>query len=409
MSKPATGTARFHRGRWQVGIRVAGSRTWHDVPGLEPVDDAAHKARARAYGAWLSAEMRSGRVVFDKKAPEPEPAGETFEAWCERWLAARAARHVASVKDDRSRLRTHVWPTLGARPVAAITTEDLERLVQQLDQRIHAGTLAWRTARNVWAVVARAFADAKRSKDLSLRCRKDNPAADVVPPDAGVKKAKTYLYPSEVAAVLACDDVPVRWKRLLVLSVYLYVRAGELEALEWEDLDLERGIVHVHRSVDRYRDIGKVTSTKGDEARRFPIEPALLPLLVAMRHEVGGRGRVVKMPPAEDLADRLRTYLRWSGVERADLHAGDATRKRIAWHDLRATGITWRAVRGDDPLKIQAAAGHKDFSTTQRYIREAEALREGFGQVFEPIPAFLLDPASGSPQPEQGGSEPEDR
>jgi hypothetical protein len=44
-------------------------------------------------------------------------------------------------------------------------------------------------------------------------------------------------------------------------------------------------------------------------------------------------------------------------------------------------------VRGDDPLKIRHRAGHTDFATTQRYIRLAEALREGFGTPFPALPS----------------------
>jgi hypothetical protein len=50
------------------------------------------------------------------------------------------------------------------------------------------------------------------------------------------------------------------------------------------------------------------------------------------------------------------------------------------------------AVRGDDPLKIQQRAGYSMFSTTQHYIREAEAVREGFGQTFPETPADLIGP-----------------
>jgi hypothetical protein len=50
------------------------------------------------------------------------------------------------------------------------------------------------------------------------------------------------------------------------------------------------------------------------------------------------------------------------------------------------------AVRGDDPLKIKQRAGHTTFQTTQGYIREAEAVREGFAEVFPTLPACLLSP-----------------
>ena len=57
---------------------------------------------------------------------------------------------------------------------------------------------------------------------------------------------------------------------------------------------------------------------------------------------------------------------------------------------MRATGITWMAVRGDDPLRIKQRAGHRSFSTTEGYIREAENLREGFGIPFPPLPPDVL-------------------
>lgn len=48
------------------------------------------------------------------------------------------------------------------------------------------------------------------------------------------------------------------------------------------------------------------------------------------------------------------------------------------------------AVRGDEPLKIMQRAGHAAFATTQLYVRTAEALREGFGVPFPPLPRAHL-------------------
>jgi integrase len=97
------------------------------------------------------------------------------------------------------------------------------------------------------------------------------------------------------------------------------------------------------------------------------------------------------MPNKCELANGLRLYLAVAGVERDELYVNDATRKWITFHDLRATGLTWMAVRGDDALRIKQRAGHSSFSTTERYIREAEAVRDGFGAVFPALPEALLD------------------
>ena len=86
----------------------------------------------------------------------------------------------------------------------------------------------------------------------------------------------------------------------------------------------------------------------------------------------------------------LKRYLELVGAKRADLHTTDATRKAITFHDLRATGITWAAARGDEPLRIMQRAGHASFDTTRIYLREAENLAAGFGTVFPALPEALL-------------------
>jgi hypothetical protein len=108
-----------------------------------------------------------------------------------------------------------------------------------------------------------------------------------------------------------------------------------------------------------------------------------------MHEESGGVGLVVRMPRMRDLAEGLRNFLMLANVTRADLHTTDTTRKALTWHDLRATGITWMAIRGDDPLHIQPRGGHSSFSTTRGYIRQAEAVRDGFGDVFPPLDLVL--------------------
>lgn len=201
-------------------------------------------------------------------------------------------------------------------------------------------------------------------------------------------KAKQYLYPSEFQRFVTCDGVPLEWRRAVTLAIYLFPRASELRVLRWEDVDLEHGTVHIHRGRDR--NTGEEKSTKGRFARRFAIEPTLLPLLRAMHDESRGHGVVTELWSERNMAAGFRRWLKRAGADRAELHCSTRTRKAIRFHDLRATGLTWMAVRGDDPLKIMQRAGHTDFQTTQLYVREAEAVRDGFGEVFPALPPTLL-------------------
>ncbi len=106
-----------------------------------------------------------------------------------------------------------------------------------------------------------------------------------------------------------------------------------------------------------------------------------MPLLRAMHAEAKGKGAVVSLPRRPGSPRSSASYLKRADIERDDLFTSDATRKAVTFHDLRATGITWCAVRGDDPLKIMQRAGHTvEFSTTQIHLREAENLSRGFGE-----------------------------
>lgn len=315
----------------------------------------------------------------------PNAKGETVDTWAYRWLAERQARGLASFAVDEGRYRKWIFPVLGALEIAKVVRLDLERFVEQLDNRVRASELSWKTARHVWAVVSKMFSDACRSKRLDLRVREDNPAKEVRGPDAGVTKAKTYLYPDELLAVVNCATVPIRWKRLFTLATYTYMRPGELEALEWSDVDLERGTIHIHRALAKD---GTTKATKTKVTRRIPIEPALVPLLTTMKAE-GGDRVIASMPPECDLSKRLREYVKRSGVTRAELFANDATRKQLRFYDLRASGISWMALRGDEPLRIMQRAGHSEFSTTMQYVREAETFGD-VGTPFPPLPSLAI-------------------
>src|SRR6187402_192166 len=114
-------------------------------------------------------------------------------------------------------------------------------------------------------------------------------------------------------------------------------------------------------------------------ARRFAVEPDLMPLLRAMHLEAHGAGSVITMRQQKWWAADLRKHLEAARIDRAALFRNDATSKRLRFHDLRGTGLTWMAIRGDDPLKIQQRAGHTTFDMTQKYIRTAEAVGEAIG------------------------------
>lgn len=386
MARPSTGTVQWFGDHWRARVTLSdGSRPWLDLPAsLGPND----RAKAQAKAAELATYAREHNVRRASDDGALVGNNETVREFVTRWLADREQRGFRSVRDDRQRLHTHALPVLGDLAVRAVAPKDLRAFVATLDEKIRTGALAATTARKAWGLVAKVFTDAQGSKVEALRVRADNPAAGVAPPDTAPAKAKAYLYPSEFLALVECEHVALRWRRLYALAVYTYCRAGELEALHVEDVDLEHGVLHVHRAIAH---TGELRETKTGETRRVRIESNLRPLLEALTRGRARDARVIALPAREDGAPMLRRHLQLAGVTRADLFADDATRIPLTFHDLRATGITWRAIRGDDALKIQREAGHSSLDTTQRYIREASVYADGFGEVFPKLPPALLE------------------
>lgn len=419
MPRRRTGTAFYRWGCWYVQIPLAdGTRSKPiKLPHLTEKTEAQKQA-AKAKAAELTELAEQGVT-----AVASNDEGETLEDWGERWLDDRLRR---GLRDDiGGTWRKWVVTQLGRMPMASIERADLEGFVEFLDGCVQAydkaskarkpidrsRMLSWKTAGNVWGHVTKAFKEAASSKTKALRVRTDDPSAGVQGPDRGTKRAKAWLRPSHLAELLGCYDVELQWRRAIAISIYTYTRAAELRALEWSDVDLDANIIHVTKSLERGGE-GDGKPVKNDTPHRKPIEATLRPLLEAMKREAKGKGRVIDLPDDRHLSRVLKREMTKAGIDDKRLTHSTMTTKAMTWHDLRATGITWRAIRGDDPLKIMRAAGHKRFETTNGYIREAEGFEADAGDVFAPLPTSLLNgnccgnaaPVSGNPTKHSGGA-----
>jgi hypothetical protein len=288
-----------------------------------------------AIAAGIPQHDRAGALAdaarWAPKARVTAPDGtETVAGYSGRWLDDRDGR-VNSIRDDRSRMRDHVLPTLATLNVATFTRDDVERLRDKLDDKITKGELAWKTASSCWALVTSMCADMVTAKKREFRVRDDNPCRDVKPPERGAKKQKQYLWPSEFMTFVRCDDVPLRWRRAVALAIYTYTRDAELRVLRWQDVN-EAGLLNITRAYNR-RNPKEVKGTKTDTPRRFAAEATLLPLLEAMRKDAGDAGLVVKLPSERAMARNLRRWLWKANVRQAELHENTSTSIQLTWHD----------------------------------------------------------------------------
>jgi integrase len=433
MPREATGTIGWRKdaeGRWRWHARITRIDRTRPWVGLDPAiprsDEAAAKVCAKLTSDYYRRLDLSGELA-DAIAPL-RPLQETAQQWFERLHRAKEAKGLHTVPEMRGRFRKWILPTLGTKTMRQITRQDVEGIVAVLDAAIAAfkahgpgeGRLSPSTAANVWGDLQHALDEACGAKDPSLRVLAANPAQHVRGPEGGVERQGQILYSDELVALLAgvavsVDklDVPLYRRRCYAMAVYTKARSSELEALTARDVDLQHGTITISKQVDRAASATKTgrprlatRQTKTGRVRTVDIEPNLRPLLEELvRHPSGRAGRLLHMPPPEDRAELLRKDLRTVGVTREALFVeGDPLRRSVIFHDLRDTGLTMMAVRGDNPIVIQWAGGHTDFKTTQGYIDRGRVEARRIGAPLPSLPTSLWRPLRGGKGASRQGS-----
>lgn len=420
MSRQIKGHVEWRGGRWKVqATDTDGARKWYDLDASIRQDQ---REVAQAVGTAFAKKLRAGEHV-------PSECEETVAEYFERWKTMRARKYPRQAKADESVFRLWVSERLGALPIRSVTRAHLIEFSHHLDTLAAKGDdFGEKRARNIFSVVAAMFRDAFTHKDAALRVLESNPCADVPWPERSETQAlKQLLYPREFLALVSCPDVPVVRARLYAVTLCTTTRAAEVRAFETQHFDVEHGSVQILMSTS---DGVTTKSTKSGKARLATLETTLAPVIEAMleeRADVGGRlfpSRPKGTPkgnqwraPTDDFIPRadgeyglcgtfkrdLRRALEWAGIAiRPELFDDSDRRKSISirFHDLRASGITWRHARGDNAAEILQQCGHEDQATNAIYIRTLRGLARD--ALFPELPERLLANRPGIAQSPRG-------
>ncbi len=130
-------------------------------------------------------------------------------------------------------------------------------------------------------------------------------------------------------------------------------------------------------------------ATKTKRVRTVDIEPHMLRARgVARESTRKGRGSACSTCPRPRTAPSYSgaTSAPWASSARRSTSSVTPLQRAIVFHDLRDTGLTHMAVRGDSPIAIQWAGGHTDFKTTQGYIARGQVEARRIGEPLPPLP-----------------------
>lgn len=230
--KNINGKAHRVQGAGSVDVLPSGKhRVRVTVKGRRVADVFATAEEAEAFRQAVIVERRADA----SKEVRAAPVAETVAAWGAKWLKRRRdLKLVRWPRVDETRWKHYVEGTpLASLPLADVRPRDVQAFVDGLMKR-PGEPLDTATITRVVALVRKCFSDAERDERVVV-----NPARRVEIPKRGNVKADTWTYLSadEVRAVESCKAMPEALRLLFTVAIRTGLRAGELWALRWADVD----------------------------------------------------------------------------------------------------------------------------------------------------------------------------
>lgn len=343
------------------GILWRADRQRYQIRVVGPSVEGGAAERSRTFLTLAEARRELAKMVAGRN-----PNGSmTLEQWHEKyWPAIESSVRPATARSYGVAWRLRVKPSLGRHRLEDITSPMIESAM-----------VAWSggaSAKNdALAVLSRLLDGARRSRFIDY-----NPAREVKRPSMheSISPVSRALTLDQIRTLL--DLVPDGvYRRYLAALVYTGMRAGEATALRVGDVDFERGIIRVSRSLSPGQRGELIEqSPKSHKFRDVPLIDALRPFA-----EEAARGKRVS-DLLFDGADggRLTNHNARRGVDWETLREAIG-RPDLRIHDLRHTFATILFDAGASAPDVQATLGHSSLQVTERYsrAREGVALRAG--------------------------------
>lgn len=280
-------------------------------------------------------------------------SGPPFSTVADDWWAEKE-REIAdgTVKSYYAALsRARAW--FGSTPVTEITPVDVRRFMADYVDRARPAKKTAVTQRQIVRNI------------MSYACRQGyidtNPVQDIELPRTLKKTPRDLPSDAEIRAAVSGWDLPFGMFALFL--AYTGLRRGELLALTWEDVDLERGCIHVTKSL--YYQHG--TGTPQIKEPKTAKGTRTVPLLNALRiHLQPGTGLI--FPSAHGGYMRDKAFR--ANWQRFQVAAGVTCTP----HQLRHAFATMLYDANVPAKDAQDILGHAQLSTTQdiyTHIREA--------------------------------------
>jgi len=333
--------------------------------------------KAREIAEGMAATIKDGGdPLADKQAArEALTVGQVLDAYLDSGRFAEKADSTRAI--DTGRIERHLRPLLGKRHVQKLESEDIRRAFGAIRDGKTAGRIKTGkrglarvtggegTARSAIRLLRAIFSWAQAERMIS-----DNPAAGVSVGTDG-ERDTVLEGAEEYARLFRTLDTMQTEKRIrpaaadaIRVIALTGARRGEIAGLRWRYVNLKTGVITLPPTAHK-------TGRRTGKPRVISL-PAVAQEIVARQPE-GEADDYVFRPAKGDGSISLAKP--WRKVrDEADLPEG------IGLHGLRHSMATLLAMGGAGAAEIMAALGHKQLSTSQKYIHAADTARAALAE-----------------------------
>ena len=312
------------------------------------------KREAQRHLSALVASVSEGKVTS---------AAVSLDELIARWLKARGERLSPTTGREYARLaKTIISPALGSQPIGKIKAHQLDALYAGL---VKERGLSPSSVRQVHAVIRSSLNQAVKWCWLS-----ENPAVKASPP--AVRRSE--IVPPELQTAMrllaVAEERDPEFALLLRVLAATGARRGEVCALRWTDVDLDKRTLVIKHSIAKVADGVVQKDTKTHASRRIALDDATVTILRDYRVEIERRAKTIRVKVRDDayvfspdpdgglplhpdlVSGRFRSLCRKLGITGVRLH------------DLRHLHATQLLAAGVPVRTVSGRLGHANASTT---------------------------------------------
>jgi integrase len=170
----------------------------------------------------------------------------------------------------RSHLKCYIIPELGKVRLEQFGVENQQTFIARMPTRASKKTVSRKTVLNVLGTLSAILTTAR---DWGYSCAELD-ISKLRLPARGMKYEAPLFTVTQLQKILALAEEP--WRTLYCIFTLDGLRAGEALGLKWDDIDLDRGLLHIRRSAW----YGQLQTAKSESSETvLPIPEALASVL----------------------------------------------------------------------------------------------------------------------------------